>query len=96
VKPLKVMLAEYAGIEQRVEAVIAEKFGIDFRREAEIVREIDHAMLICERRQLFSADNVIWTGENEVRKLSIKLSRLEPELAECLFLQQAKMIGVKA
>jgi hypothetical protein len=31
-----------------------------------------------------------------VRKLSIKLSRLEPELAECLFLQQAKMIGVKA
>jgi hypothetical protein len=96
VKPLKVMLAEYAGIEQRVEAVIAEKFGIDFRRESEIVREIDHAMLICERRQLFSADNVIWTGENEVRKLSIKLSRLEPELAECLFLQQAKMIGVKA
>ena len=94
VKPLKVMLPQYAEIEERVEAVIAEKFCIDFRREKEIVREIDHAMLIAERLAMFTKDDVLWAGENEVRRLTRHFECWLPLLAESRFLRTAKMIGL--
>lgn len=96
VKPLKIMLPEYAAIESRMEAVIAEKFLIDFRREEYSVRKIDHEMLIAERRKLFSADDVEWTGEREVRKIEPWIECWLPEQAEAQFMKAAKMIGVKA
>lgn len=95
VKPLKIMLTEYGEIERRVEAVIAEKFLIDFRREDTSIREIDHAMLIAERRALFTKDEVEWCGENEVRKIDFWPECWLPEQAEAKFLQLAKMIGLK-
>ena len=82
VKPLKLMLTEYAAIESRVEAVIAAKFGIDFEKEAAAIREIDHAMLIAERRKMFSPDKVTWFGENEVRRLEIGFRLWYPMEAE--------------
>lgn len=94
VKPLKIMLAEYPAIEDRVESVIAEKFTIDFRGEREVVREIDRAMLIAERRQLFSRDDVEWFGENEVRKLSVDFQCWNPRDAEHWFLKTAGMLGL--
>lgn len=95
VKPLKIMLAEYAEIETRVEAVIAEKFTIDFRREKYSVSKIDHEMLIAERKALFSADDVEWCGEKEVRQIEPWLECWLPEQAEAQFLKAAKMIGIK-
>lgn len=94
VKPLKIMLPEFKEIEQRVEAVIAEKFCIDFHSNAALVREIDHAMLIHERRRLFSRDSVTWHGENEVRRLHTAVNGLEPEDAERLFVSRAAMLGI--
>lgn len=94
VKPLKLLLPEYAAIEHRVEAAIAEKFGIDFEAEKPWVREIDHAMLIAERRQLFSADKVVWAGENECRKIKVPIQRWQPLYAERIFINRAMHLGV--
>lgn len=87
VKPLKIMLPEYSAVESRVEAVIAEKFGVDFERHRAVIREIDHAMLIAERHAVFSRDDVEWTGEREVRKLLLNRGVVgwQPTLAEMEF-----------
>lgn len=94
VKPLKIMLPEYAEIERRVESVIAEKFLIDFDRESAYVMEIDQAVLIAERRKLFSEDDVVWTGENEVRRVELDVRLWIPVTAESQFVKQARMIGI--
>lgn len=96
VKPLKVMMPDYKAIEQTMESVINAKFGIDMFRQQDRVRKIDHEMLIAERRGLFTADDVVWTGEAEVRKLSPKLHCLAPSLAESWFMRRAKLLGVSA
>ena len=86
VKPLKVMLSEYGPVEKRVEAVIQLKFGVDFEAERKHIREIDHGMLIAERRALFSPDQVEWTGEKQARRLDVKLMGWLPLMAESRFL----------
>lgn len=92
VKPLKIMLPEYAEIEKRVELVIAEKFGFDPTRWVGTIREIDHAMLIAERRALFSKDNVEWFGEKEVRTLEVWFECWQPAQAEAMFERKAKQL----
>jgi len=92
VKPLKIMLAEYSVIEHRVEKVIAEKFGLDFEHPA--IREIDHAMLIAERKALFSKDDVEWFGEKEVRILKPMLRCWGPTGAEQAFIKQAAFFDI--
>lgn len=90
VKPLKNMLPEFSVIESRIEAVIAAKFGVDFEQPE--VKEIDMAMLIAERRSLFSADAVKWTGEDNVRRLDVWFSVWEPKQAEKMFLNQFQQL----
>lgn len=96
VKPLKVMMPEYKDVEQNMEAVINAKFGIDMLHQQEHVRKIDHEMLIAERRALFTADNVMWTGEADVRKIDRRFLCLVPIMAESWFLRRAKLLGIKA
>lgn len=91
VKPLKVMLRDYAAIESRVEDAIALKFEIDFVAHKDAVREIDRAMLIAERRALFSADTVEWTGENDVRIVHVDFPCWTPKEAESRFLAAFEM-----
>jgi uncharacterized protein len=94
VKPLKIMLLEYENIERRVGQVIEDKFLLDFQAESSFVREIDHAMLIAERRELFSADDVVWAGEKEVRVIRPWLECWMPEQAEAQFLKTAKELDL--
>lgn len=87
VKPLKILLQDFGKIETAIESVIAERFGIIWDVETcGIVRDIDQAMLIHERKTLFSSDDVKWFGEDEVRKLDIVLECFPPDAAENLFL----------
>jgi uncharacterized protein len=90
VKPLKIMLSEYGPVERRVECVIGEALGIDFNEHDAIIREIDHAMLIAERRAIFGADGVTWFGENDVRRLDTKFKFWHPDMAEVHFLRTAE------
>lgn len=92
VKPLKVMLGDYGAIEKRIEAVIAEKYGVRF--DAPEVREIDWAMLIAERRYLFSSDGVVWTGENQVRVINREFKKWDHIDAEAMFAVRAMQLGI--
>jgi len=94
VKPLKIMLPEYAVIEKRIESAIAERFRIDFEREDVSVTKIDREMLIAERRAMFSPDTVVWTGEESVRRLSVEFRRWSPPEAEAAYVRLARMIGI--
>lgn len=94
VKPLKNLLPEYEAIESRMEAAIALKFGIDFETTKPLWKEVDRAMLIAERRAMFSADKVVWTGEREVRTLSIEFHQWSPERAEYEFMRVAEWLGL--
>lgn len=92
VKPLKIMIPEYAAIEDAVEKVIAAKYGVDFGNPE--VGEIDRAMLIAERHALFSKDSVKWTGEDDVRKLEVRIGCWTPGRAENLFIFRAMSLGI--
>ncbi len=93
VKPLKVLLTDYGPIEDRIEEVIAAKFGIDpSTRDA--VKEIDWAMLIAERKSLFSIDGVLWTGEKDVRVLRPLFATWPPIVAEARFMKTANLLGI--
>lgn len=95
VKPLKIMLPEYSVIEDRMETAIAEKFECSFTKHRYIITEIDRAMLIAERRSLFSADNVEWTGESEVRELGkMEFACWDPYTAERKFMHHAALLGI--
>lgn len=95
VKPLKIMLPEYANVEFLMEAAIAMKFDIDFEEHKAAVREIDHAMLIAERRAMFTADQVTWYGENQVRRLRVQFDKMSPPDAESMFVIRARELGIK-
>lgn len=92
VKPLKIMLPDYSEVEMLMEDCIANKF--DIQSPIHIVREIDHAMLIAERRRMFSRDEVIWSGEETVRSLSIEFKCWSPSEAEQMFVLRATAIGI--
>lgn len=83
VKPLKVMLSDYKAIESNVVAAISKKWQVNF--DDPTIEEIDHAMLIAERRFLFTADKVKWTGEDTVRILAPSFECWTPMNAQILF-----------
>jgi len=91
VKPLKIMLPEYAKIESRIEGIIAEKYCVCLGDSR--IREIDHAMLIAERKALFSKDDAVWCGEKEARRLmNVRFGCMAPPVAEAWFEDVAEML----
>jgi hypothetical protein len=95
VKPLKMLLPEYQRIEERVEAAIGSRFGVDFQEHADVVRKIDCEMLIAERRQLFNADDVIWYGQENVRQLNlVPFGFFGPANIRLIFLEHAQDLGL--
>jgi len=93
-KPLKEMISGYDLIESRIMRVIAEKFQIDFNAEFGDVKKIDRAMLIAERRRLFSADNEHWTGEDEVPRIHVDFRCWDYREAETMWSIRAKELGL--
>lgn len=95
VRPLKKMLPEYAAIERRLMSCIAEKFDLNFSFAADIIHEIDNAVVLAERRQVwFDQDDVEWHGESTVRKVDITVVGWEPRLAEEVFMIRANELGI--
>lgn len=92
VKPLKNLLPRFRDIEAKIEAAIAERFGVDFTAHKEAVRKIDREMLIAERKHLFSKDNKIWTGEYAVRQISVNFYEDQPFAAELRFGRLARQL----
>lgn len=100
VKPLKIMLPEYAAVERRMETVIAAKYGLFGETPSvstacwDAAREIDRAMLIAERRAMFGVDGVVWFGEALVRRLERTFWQWPPPRAEAEFLEAARKLGL--
>ena len=94
VKPLKVMLPQYHEVERRVELCIVRKYRLGGTGDWPPVKEIDRAMLIAERRALFTADEVVWTGEKLVRRLDVNFRCYSPMAAEERFLSAAERLGI--
>lgn len=97
VKPLKELLKSlYAPIEDRIEQAITERFALTVSDSIrQVVKEIDRALLIAERRALFTRDDITWTGEASVRTLSRVFWLASSSKAEVLFLQRAKQLGLR-
>ena len=94
VKPLKMLLPRYAEIEDRLMRQIEIKFFLSFQTTLKEVTEIDHAMLIAERKQFFTRDDVEWTGEKTVRAISPVLVGWFPSDAEQRFTHKARELGI--
>lgn len=90
VKDLKELIPQYKEIEKRIERCIDEKYQTSFRYAHTMIKRIDSAMLVCEKKQLFTDDGVLWKDEAIVEQVNITLQCWPPHIAEYEFLLRAK------
>lgn len=85
--PLKGMLPDYKRLEERVEAVVFERFGLPSCLPA-CVKTADLIALRTEQRDLMGADSHRWLSTDEVRPLVQVIEPLPPEQACVQFLER--------
>ncbi len=95
VKPLKIKLSDYDLFEKRMEEAICKRFNFEIEPYKAIVKEIDQAILIAEKRHLHPSDRTEWNGEKEIRKVKVVFHNYQPVLAYDVFMTYAKHYGVK-
>lgn len=83
--PLKAMLPDYRALEARVEAAVAERFGLPVGMH-EKVRHADLVLLATEKRDLMPSTAEPWPVELSHRALPYRIDPLEPEHARELFM----------
>lgn len=86
-RPLKQLLPEYRMIEARVQGAICDRFGLPPIQSA-AVTEADIIMLATERRDLMPEDATEWPILAGVRPLDKRLSAVNYNHAECMFMQR--------
>lgn len=89
IKPLKIMLPDYQAIEKRVEAVVAEAFGVNFDLHHKAIKIYDHSLLVHEKNAfLRDADTFVFDGERRVAKFCSGFDPMSfrPEPAKIMFL----------
>jgi hypothetical protein len=82
-RPLKVALPGYKEIEHRLEAVIAEKFGVDFSDPR--IKRADNIALMTEARDLLGRTPADW-GVDEI-PAKIVVHPESPPIAQLMFMQ---------
>jgi uncharacterized protein len=87
VKPLKVLLPEFADLEDKVTAIIATTFGIDFSDYAPIKRA-DLIALATEKRDLMPHSAERWAYLDDIRPLAQPIVAMSPSQAKQAFLEQ--------
>ncbi len=95
VKPLKVLLSDYAAIEQRFEDAVSQAFGVDFNVWSDVVKRFDRAMLKAEKTAMWPEDTENWTGFSDVETSDVVLLYLTPCQATYYFLECAANLGIK-
>ena len=94
VKPLKVLLPEYAEIERRFEAAIAERFGVDFDRHKDAIKRYDRMMLQVEKQAMWPEDREHWEGFGSEIPGRVLLQMKSPVIATQVFLVLARNSGI--
>lgn len=87
VKPLKVLLPEFAAIEDQVSAMIATAFGIDFSDYGPIKRA-DLIALATEKRDLMPHSVERWAYLDGIRALPGRIVTMNPGQAKQAFLDE--------
>jgi uncharacterized protein len=87
VKPLKVLMPEFADLEDKVTAIIAGAFAIDFSEYGPIKRA-DLIALATEKRDLMPHSAERWAYLDDVRALPGPIVAMSPEQAKQAFLDQ--------
>lgn len=91
-RPLKRMLPGYSVIEGRVQAAIAEHFGLPPEMPAE-VKKADEALLLTEARELMSAPPMPW--EESGASADVHLRCWGPERAAYEFMREFRTLTEK-
>ena len=87
VKPLKVLLPEFAALEDKVTAIIAATYGIDFSDYAPIKRA-DLVALATEKRDLMPHSTERWAYLDGIAPLPGIIVAMDPGEAKQCFLQR--------
>ncbi|SHG67276.1 phosphohydrolase [Massilia sp. CF038] len=87
VKPLKVLLPEFAALEDKVSAIIATTFGIDFANYQPIKRA-DLIALATEKRDLMPHSSERWAYLDGITALPARIVPMAPGAAKQAFLQE--------
>jgi len=94
VKPLKIILPEYAAIEHRMEAVIEARFNVSFSKHKDTIKQYDWAMLKAEKENFWPNDPHVWEGFPLIENYKVNFEFFGPEEAEYGFLSLARLTGV--
>src|SRR5471032_2608075 len=86
VKPLKVLLPEFAALEDKVSAIIAATYGLDFSDYAPIKRA-DLIALATEKRDLMPHSVERWAYLDGIAPLPAIIVAMDPSVAKQRFLQ---------
>lgn len=95
VKPLKVLLPEFAVIEDKVSAIIAATFGISFTDYAPIKRA-DLIALATEKRDLMPHSVERWAYLDDIRALPEPIVAMGPGEAKQAFLAEFAILNGQA
>jgi hypothetical protein len=87
VKPLKVLLPEFAAIEDQVSAIIADAFDVDFSDYGPIKRA-DLIALATEKRDLMPHSAERWAYLDDIRPLPQRIVTMSPQQAKQEFLNE--------
>ena len=87
VKPLKVLLPEFAALEDKVTAIIAAVFALDFSDYAPIKRA-DLIALATEKRDLMPHSAERWAYLDDIRALPEPIAVMSPAQAKQAFLAE--------
>lgn len=91
VRPLKRSMPAYRAAEDRLMAVICERFGLDPDCPAE-VKIADTRILIDERSALMAPSHRPWTTLDGLEPLGVKVEGWSPRDAECEFLARLEQL----
>lgn len=94
-KPLKVLLPDYARVEQRVEAAVFQRFGLPPKLPPS-VKLADRIMLCTEQRDLMDAAGHVWTPTAGLTPLEERIVPMSPADAKQAFLQRYGFLRVGA
>jgi hypothetical protein len=87
VRPLKYNMPQYMEAEQKLWAVISDKFRLPFKIPP-IVKAADNRALMTERRDLLIQSNYRWSGQDEFPPFQKKIFAAAPHFAEQMFLER--------
>ncbi|HKJ94091.1 MAG TPA: phosphohydrolase [Gammaproteobacteria bacterium] len=93
VRPLKQWLPEFREIEDRVQAAIAERFGLSVDElEHPEIKKTDMRALATERRDLMAVDNSAWPCLSGVETSMFTIKPLSARKAEQAFLDRFRYL----